>query len=275
MKGGKERGRFHNKIILRFRPQLQRTSVLKSDVVFVTQEKSRVRSEEGLSLPPEETTCRVGKEPGSCPPGVRSSLPGAWFYASTLLLKNIGSPAICANAIVPLPPPEANLGQLTLEFILHDPRGSRVACILHDPGPGGSKKSWEMCSVRFKEASWPWCGGSPCTLQSWSAAPHLLLCGQSLSCFKRNTCHLNWWIFKCRLVCGRGPSIPHCWSCRCSWMVHNYSLKKLQTAIEPAQTLSLLTAHAKLSPTGNASVVTLQRACPKTTRPVQRRLLDF
>lgn len=40
-------------------------------------------------------------------------------------------------------------------------------------------------------------------------------------------------------------------------MVHNYSLKKLQTAIEPTQTLSLPTAHAKLAPTGNASVVIL------------------
>ena len=60
MKGGEEKGRCHNKIILRFRQQLQRTSVLKPGVVFVTQEKSRVRSDGGaLSLPPDETTCSL------------------------------------------------------------------------------------------------------------------------------------------------------------------------------------------------------------------------
>jgi hypothetical protein len=57
--------------------------------------------------------------------------------------------------------------------------------------------------------------------------------------------------------------------------VHNYSLKKLQTAIEPSQTLFLLIAYAKLSPTGNKSVVILQSTCPKTAHLVHRILLDF
>lgn len=61
-----ERGRRRGKIPqwnyahLRFRLQLQRTSVLKSDVVFVTQEKSKVRSEEGFSLLPDEPPAACG-----------------------------------------------------------------------------------------------------------------------------------------------------------------------------------------------------------------------
>lgn len=54
--------------------------------------------------------------------GVQSCLLGAWFSSSAMLLKNIGSPAIYADTIIPLPPQEANLRQLKLESKLHDPQ---------------------------------------------------------------------------------------------------------------------------------------------------------
>lgn len=149
------------------------------------------------------------------------------------------------------------------------PKGSRDSLHSALSRPRRKQHSWEICSGCFGEANWCW------VWRTCLAAPHLFLCDWGLLCCKRNTWCLNWWILKCRLVCGWGQSILHCWGCRCSWMVHNYSLKKLQMAIEPTQTLFLLTAHAKLSPPGNDSVVILQCACSKTTHSVQGKRSYF
>lgn len=148
-----------------------------------------------------------------------------------MISKNTDSSTIFAHAIVPLHPPGTNLGQFTLEFTLklHEPSGSRVACIPHDPGPDGAKIPRQvLSSSQGKEL---WCGGNlrSCSLD-WQLLTTFCV-SRSLSCCERSTCCLNWWIFKCRLVCGWGPSIPHCWGCRCSWMGRNYSLKKRQTAM--------------------------------------------
>lgn len=149
---------------------------------------------------------------------------------------------------------------------------SEVACLGHYTVPEESNNQRRHARSTLRKQTDHGCGGGLQTLQPWLAAPRLFLSEPRLICCKKNTWCLNRWVLKCRLVCGLGQSIPHCWGCRCSWMVHNYSLKKLQTAIEPTQTLI---AHAKLSPTGNNSVVILKCTCPTTTHLVHRILLDF
>ena len=139
---------------------------------------------------------------GSCSSGVLSSPPGAWVSAPAAISKNTGSSTIFAHAIIPLHPPGTNLGQLALEIILrlYEPRGYRVAGIPHDPGPDGAKILRQvLSSPQGKEL---WCGGNlrSCSLD-WQLLTTFCV-NRSLSCFERSTCCLNWWIFKCRLVCG-------------------------------------------------------------------------
>lgn len=135
--------------------------------------------------------------------------------------------------------------------------------------------SQKICSGYCKEVNWCWVWKKPRNSVALAGSSSPLSVWSSLICCKRNMWCLNWWILKCHLVCGWGQFILHCWGCRCSWMVHNYSLKKLQTIIEPTQTPFLLTAHAKLSATGNDSVVILQCTCTKATHSVKRRWLYF